>query len=191
MNKDLLKLHKSWKTVFSTDDLASFFWMEYSKIKHKISYYSKTWDLIRIYHGIYVLNKNYNPLELANKILRPSYVSLDTILRQEGIIFQYSEEIKVISYKTMKLEINNHIIDFHFLKEGVRNSSEWIIHTGNISIATKERAFLDSIYLYKDIHFDNLRPLDWKKCFKLVEIYNSPILKKRLNSYYNDYVKHK
>jgi hypothetical protein len=137
------------------------------------------------------LDQNYNPLELANKILRPSYISLDTVLRQEGIIFQYSEEIKVISYKSTKLQIDNHVIDFHFLKESVRNNPEGIINTGNISIATKERAFLDSIYLFKDIYFDNLRPLDWKKCFKLVGIYNSPILKKRLDSYYNEYVKYK
>lgn len=190
MNKELLSLHKSWKTVFSTDDLSSFFWVEYSKIKHKISYYAKTGDLTRIYHGIYVLDRDYNPLELAGKILRPSYISLDTVLRQEGIIFQYSEEIKVISYKTTKLKIDGHSIDFHFLKKRVRNNSEWIIHTGHISIATKERAFLDTIYLYKDIHFDNLRPLDWQKCFELVEIYDSPILKKRLYSYYNEYAQH-
>ena len=40
-------------------------------------------------------------------------------------------------------------------------------------IATKERAFLDVIYLNKDYFFDNLQPLDFDKVFKLIEIYEN------------------
>lgn len=190
MKFDLIWLYKTWKTVFSSADLAAFFESEYMIIRKQISYQVKKWNLFRIKAWIFALDKNYNPLELATKILKPSYISLETVLRREGIIFQYSQEINIISYKTINMNIDWHEIQSRFMKENIRENFSWIEYKDNISIASKERAFLDMIYLEKDIYFDNLRPIDWKKCFELVKIYDSKITEKRLNSYYNDYVKH-
>ena len=46
---------------------------------------------------------------------------------------------------------------------------------------------MDAIFLYRDYHFDNLRPLDWEKIEELKMIYNSKVLNRRLNSYYRIY----
>jgi len=53
-------------------------------------------------------------------------------------------------------------------------------------IASRERAFLDAIYLYKNYHFDNLNSIDWDLCRKLAGIYKSNALIERLGSYHND-----
>ena len=55
-------------------------------------------------------------------------------------------------------------------------------------MASKERAFLDAVYLYKDYHFDNLGSLDWEKIEDLKKIYKSKAFEKRVNSYYHDYL---
>lgn len=57
----------------------------------------------------------------------------------------------------------------------------------NYFIATKERAFWDCIYLYKNYHFDNLEFINWDLCFKIVEIYNNKKLVTLLNSYKKKY----
>lgn len=188
MNKKLLDLRKTGKTIFSSGDLAMIFGKEYSDIRGMIAYYCEQWYLRRIRQGIYAIgNDSYDPFELANKILHPSYISLDTILRKEGVIFQYDETITVVSYKTALLEIDGLTIRFRAIKKSVLLNDEWIIHTGAYSIASKERAFLDMLYLSRDGHFDNLRSIDWKQCFELVKIYHSQALEKRLSAQYNQY----
>lgn len=188
MNMELLNLKNLWKTVLSSEDLAFAFGKEYRSIRRQISYYCKKGYLRRLHNGIFAIGSDsYDVLELANKILRPSYISLDTVLRREGVIFQYSEEITLVSYKTTNMEIDGHRISFKTMKESILLNDKGIIHTGNISIATKERAFLDSLYLCKNTHFDNLGSIDWKKCFELVKIYNSPTMEHRLTIYQKEY----
>ena len=57
-------------------------------------------------------------------------------------------------------------------------------------IADRERAFLDTVFLYKDFYFDNLRPLNWDKINQLSHIYQSASLEKRtaiiLNNFKNE-----
>lgn len=40
----------------------------------------------------------------------------------------------------------------------------------NYYIASKERAFLDTIYLNQSYYFDNLSSIDWEKCFEMIII---------------------
>jgi hypothetical protein len=56
-------------------------------------------------------------------------------------------------------------------------------------IASKYRAILDTIYLYKDFFFDNLDDIDWEKLEELMNIYNSKILEKRIKILKNNYLK--
>ena len=50
--------------------------------------------------------------------------------------------------------------------------------------ATRERAFLDAIYIYKNYHFDNLGAIDWNEVEALKKIYKSKIFEKRVGEYY-------
>ena len=55
---------------------------------------------------------------------------------------------------------------------------------GNYFIASRERAFLDTVYLNKNYYFDNLSSLDWDRCFEILYIYENKAMEKRLNSYH-------
>jgi len=46
--------------------------------------------------GIYAKDKNYDRLELANRIYTPSYISLETVLSREGIVFLLASGILLL-----------------------------------------------------------------------------------------------
>jgi hypothetical protein len=52
------------------------------------------------------------------------------------------------------------------------------------SIATKERAFLDTLYINSDYQFDNLRSVNWEKVFEILPIYFNKRLEKEVNGLY-------
>jgi hypothetical protein len=64
-----------------------------------------------------------------------------------------------------------------------------IDQSGVFPIATKERAFLDTIYRSKKYYFDNLAPLDWNKVFEILPIYQNEKMEQRVQKIYNDYQK--
>jgi len=189
MNKKFIDIVNSWKTVFSYQDLAYFFWNDKKKLAHKVSYYAEKWYLYKIKKWLYSLDKNYNRLELATKILKPSYISLETALKIHGIIFQYTSAIYVISYKSYETEVDSENIVFKFLNKKIRENYDWIENKKNYSIAWLERAVLDTLYLYKDFYFDNLRPVSWDKIEQLLPIYNSKSLEKRVNILKSNFIK--
>lgn len=188
----LAQLYQIPKKILTTKDIA-LIWQETNKdrLKSKISYYVKKGDLIRLRQGIFTTNKNYPAEELATSIYTPSYISLETVFGREGMTFQYYETIFVVSYLTRSIKCDGKKIGISKIKNEVLTNSAGIINMDGYSIATKERAFLDRIYLNGNYYFDNLRPLDWKKCFELAPIYQDKKLIENLNSYYKIYAKPK
>jgi len=69
------------------------------------------------------------------------------------------------------------------LKDNVLYNGLGVKKEGGYSIATPERAFLDTIYLSPKFYFDNLRSINWESCFELVKIYGNKQLVKRLKNY--------
>lgn len=134
--------------------------------------------------GIFVKEKNYNLKELATSIYTPAYISFETVLREEGIIFQHHNAIFAASYLSREVECDGNKIVYRKLKNGILTSRAGIKFEEGFSVAEKERAFLDMIYLFRDYHFDNLDGLDQKKCFELVKIYHNKRLEKRLEKYF-------
>ena len=183
---DLSKIYLSKNSVFTAKDIA-LLWQntDFGLVKSRINYYVKRGKLYHIRRGIYAKDKSYNELELATKIYTPSYISLETVLAKEGVIFQYYKTIFVISYLTRRIKANGHEIQIRKIKNEVLVNSQGIIQKENYSIATKERAFLDALYLYKNYHFDNLDALDKNKVFDLVNIYKNKQLIKRVKKYFH------
>lgn len=184
MAKSIEILLRNNQTVFTVSDLA-FLWniKDENVLKSKVYYLVKKKKIKRIHQGIFVLDNDYNKFELAGKLKKPSYVSLETILRQEGIIFQYSEEITSVSNFNRKYKIGRIIYSYRKIKDEVLLNSAGIIQKDTFSVASRERAFLDMIYLNKDYYFDNLSDIDWEKCEKLVKIYHNQNLESRLKKY--------
>jgi len=182
----LEKLYKSPKTVFTIKDFALIWESNQPElIWSRVSDYRKKGKLYRIRKGIYTKDKNYNKFELATKIYTPSYISLETILAKNDIIFQYYKTILVVSYLSREIKVDGKNIKISKIKDDILTNQKGMIKKDNYFEATKERAFLDALYLYKDYHFDNLEQLNRKKVMDLAKIYNNKALIKRTKSYFN------
>ncbi|MDD9899201.1 MAG: hypothetical protein OXU45_09420, partial [Candidatus Melainabacteria bacterium] len=117
-------------------------------------------------------------------IFKPAYISLNTVIAREVINFQYYESIYLVSYLRRELKIDSCDYLFFKIKDSVLSNMQGIINKDGYSIASKERAFLDRLYLFGETHYDNLHPLDWDLCYQLVSIYEQKSLVKSLDSYY-------
>ncbi len=165
---------RSGKTVFTFKDIA-LIWGDTDKKATiaGVNYYVKTGQLYRIRRGIYSKDKKYDRLELATRIFTPSYVSFETVLAQAGINFQFYEKITVASYQTREIVADGQAYAYKKIKDFVLTNSVGVEHRGGISIASPERAFLDTIYIHKEYHFDNLGSLNWNKVFEILPIYKN------------------
>ncbi|PIW91073.1 MAG: hypothetical protein COZ91_02480 [Candidatus Nealsonbacteria bacterium CG_4_8_14_3_um_filter_39_7] len=181
-------LLRSAKTVFSVKDVV-LLWGEEAEnaVRVRLNNYVKTGKLIRIHQGIYAKDKNYNRFELATRIYTPSYISFETVLTRAGINFQFYGNIFVASYVTRDIEAGDQKISFIRMKDYVLSNTAGIEHPDDIAMATKERAFLDRIYVSKDYHFDNLNALDWNKVFEILPIYNNKRMEKKVKQYFDHY----
>jgi predicted transcriptional regulator of viral defense system len=179
---------RSRKTVFSTKDVA-LLWGDAgtNAAQVRLNYYVRKGKLIRVRRGLYVKDKNYDKYELAIYILRPSYVSFETVLGASGITFQYYGQIFVASYVKRDVVCDGQKYSFRVIKKSILINPAGIDQNEEYSIASKERAFLDTIYRSKDYHFDNLSPLDWDKVFEILPIYESQRMKKKVKEYQEHY----
>ena len=180
----IAKLYQSPKTILTIKDIA-LIWEETNNVHllSKIKYYAKQGSLIRLTRGVFAKDKNYNFKELATSIYTPSYISFETVLREAGIIFQHHNSIFVAGPYPATKKIGNQTITFRKLKDSVLYSALGINNEKNYSIATPERALLDTIYLSPKFYFDNLRSINWELCFELAKIYHNKQLIKRVATY--------
>ena len=190
MDNFLTKIYKSKQTVFTSKEIAILNSEKKVKnLKSQLSYYVKKGSLFRVRRGFFVKDKDYDRKELATKIFTPSYVSLETVLAKEGVIFQYYSSIFLVSYLSRGISVNQDNFIYNKIKDPVILNQSGLINKGNHFEATKERAFLDRIYLSENYHFDNLNSINWDKCFEMIGIYDNKALEKRLNQYYKDYAR--
>jgi len=184
----IFELYKSTRTVFRINDIALLLGKVKADSLYKIlNYYVKTKKLLNPRKGFYA-KENYKPEELACLLYPPTYISLEYVLQRAGIVFQYDSAITNVSYLTREIEIEGQTFRYRKIKgEILVNTEGIIVNTGNINIATPERAFLDMLYLNKDFYFDNIHILNKKKVVKLLPVYNSQMLEKQaLTLFEND-----
>ena len=181
-------LLRSKNSVFSTKDIA-LLWRETqtSTAQVRLNQYVKARKLIRVRRGIYAKDKNYDKYEFATKIFRPSYVSFETVLGASGMTFQYYGNIFIASYIKREIKCDGQTYSFIKIKDTILSNPKGIHQTGEYAIASKERAFLDTIYRSKKYYIDNLSPLDWDKVFEILPIYNNKKMAKTVQKYYENY----
>lgn len=186
-NDIILTLYSRPQTVFTMDEIALFFpRIPYENLRSRIRYFTDAGKLKRLRHGVYA-KIEYNPLELANKLYKPSYISFETVLAVGGVVFQYYETVFLASYLTRNIEVDGVDIQYRQIKGDVLTNPEGIEQKESYFIATLERAFLDAVYLYRNYHFDNLGTIDWERVDKLKKIYNSKAFEDRVEEYYKWY----
>jgi predicted transcriptional regulator of viral defense system len=173
---------RSKKTVFTIADIA-LLWGDSSTnaTRVRLNYYVRSGQLYRIRRGLYGKDRDYDKLELATRIFTPAYVSFETVLSRAGIVFQYYERIFVATYLTRAIVCDGRAYEFRKIKNTILTDPSGIEHKGEYSVATAERAFLDTIYLHADYHFDSLASLDWNRVFELLPIYDNQRMKRRID----------
>ncbi|HPS42222.1 MAG TPA: hypothetical protein PK040_06435 [Anaerolineaceae bacterium] len=181
----LSALLRTGKTVFSTKDLA-LLWGEPNTgaTRVRLHHFVKTGELYHIRQGLYATSRDYNRRELATRILIPSYVSFETVLVQEGLIFQYYETIFLASYTTREIEIDGQVYRFRKMKRKLLINPMGIELKSGTSTATCERAMLDMLYIDPDFYFDSFNGVDWEQVFEILPIYKTDFLAKKVNELY-------
>ncbi len=167
------KILDSGKTVFTKKDLEKILNFKTKKALDQFLYREKKkWFLNNIYYGIYAL-KNYDIFELATKIKKKSYISLETVLKKEWIIFQYYDEIFLVSDDNLEKKVWDITFNFNKIKDSVLLNQLGLKHKKNYTIASVERAICDRIYLSKNYYFDDLSLIDFEKLEEISQIYNN------------------
>jgi len=177
-----LNIYQDKRTVFRLIDIGMMLGeTNLQPLSKKLNYYVNKGLLLNPRKGIYA-KPEFEPVELACRILSPSYISLEYVLQQTGIIFQFDTQFTLVSYLSRTLEIENLSFRFRKIKNTVLANSLGIIRKDNhVNIASAERAFLDLLYFEPEFYFDNLNPLNPDLVQKILPSYQSQSLNQRVN----------
>ena len=179
-------LLRAKNTVFTFKEIALMLGeTQTGNMRAKISYYVRQKALYPIRRGIYAKDANYDRLELATKIVTPAYISFETVLAKEGIVFQNYQAIFTASYLSREVSCDGGMYVFKRLKDSILTNADGLENRGNYFIAMKERA-LDTIYINTEYYFDNLSSIDWDRCFKLIPLYENKNMMRRLDKHYKN-----
>ena len=176
------------KTIFTTQDFASIWGLNnIHSLKRRVMYLVKTGKLKRLRKGIFsIIGRDYDRLELANRLRQPSYISFETVLAQAGITFQYYSSITLVSNLTRDYEVDGGKYIYRKMKDSILLNDLGVIKQQNYFIASPERALLDTLYLNKEYYFDNLNSFNFDRAFEIAKIYNSKTLIKALSKLKNN-----
>jgi hypothetical protein len=179
----LIPLLKSNKTVFSNEDLGLYWQVQDSTyLKTKIYREIQKSDLLRLANGVYAITSDYSPLELANRLLTPSYISLRTVLAQVGALFQYDSTIYSIAQRNRTVTINDRDYRYCTVQDSLFHLQEGIIYSNGITTATPERALVDLLYLEPTASLDSVAMLDQETCLRIASLFDNKQLLKRINA---------
>uniref|UniRef100_A0A7C6A7X5 AbiEi antitoxin C-terminal domain-containing protein n=1 Tax=candidate division WOR-3 bacterium TaxID=2052148 RepID=A0A7C6A7X5_UNCW3 len=170
------------KVYFTIEDLVNLFQIKPASAKVLAARYCKKGIFLRLKKGFYVLRQNWQNytaedfFKLANLIQVPSYVSFMTALDFYEITTQVQRNFieSAAQKRTVKFDINGTQFVYYKLKKSLYFD---FIRQNDIFIATKEKAFLDAVYLnsfgkYKfDIASIDLTKLNQGKIQQLVKFY--------------------
>lgn len=175
--KHLDKLLNTQKTVFSYDDVSLLLWVHNrDTLKSFFARWKKEWVLYNISKWLYTLY-HYDQLELASKLRQNSYISFETILKKEWVIFQdYAQTIFLASDNTITKNLDGISFVYLKLKHSILTNPLWIINKWSYMMASKERAICDRLYLSVGYYFDCLDWVDFKLLQSIAQIYNKRVV---------------
>ena len=87
------------------------------------------------------------------------------------------------------MKVDGQKIEFVRMKDYVLSNTLGIENSDGYARATKERAYLDRIYVSKKYYIDNINPLDWDKVFEILPIYHNKRMEKTIKMYYSEFKK--
>jgi len=173
----LRKIDKT-STVFTISDIKTVLGINDSKsIYNALSYALNTKELYKISNGIYSYDQSYSRKEFGNKYRTPSYISLYTVLQEEGVVFQPYSSISAITNRSEKADIDGQEYIYRKIKDRILLNPLGINEKNGVNIATLERAICDKLYLDGLEYFDNTKNINWDLMIQL----NSEVYSNNLN----------
>jgi predicted transcriptional regulator of viral defense system len=183
LSKNIEKLQElGKKPYFTTADVAQKFGLLPASARVFCSRYAQNGLLIRLKNNFYTTAGQWGNLtrndmfKIANIMQVPSYVSLMSALAYYEVTTQvqgnYQESICL--KRSVSYNIRDAVFNYYKFQ---RKYYCGFIKSNGIFIATKEKAFLDTVYLYSfgkykfDYHALDLKKLDRKKLNDLLKIY--------------------
>ncbi|MDR0860820.1 MAG: hypothetical protein LBO09_07825 [Candidatus Peribacteria bacterium] len=142
------KLLNTQKTVFTVPQLGQILAIEKVQIlRNQLTRRKRQGLLQNIYHGIRALS-HYSEKELANALKTPSYISLETVLYANAVVFQrYGSTIFSIADTTKSFKIHEIHYEYHKISSNILLNPQGITYQNGIAIASVERAICDRLYL--------------------------------------------
>lgn len=170
------------KLYFTITDVQNTLKINHLSARVLCSRYVKKGIFIRIKNNFYVFEENWNNLSLedllkiSNFLQVPSYISFMTALSYYEITTQVQRDFFENASLKRSIKFNTQGKIFNFYKLQKQFYFDFTKQNG-IFIATKEKAFVDAVYLYSfgkyklDFNSLNLNKLD-KKCIKkIIKLY--------------------
>jgi len=170
------------KLYFSSQDVAALLGIKTSSAVVLCSRYVDKGLFVRLKKDFYILKERWRQnsitdfFRISNMLQVPSYVSLMTALSFYEATTQVQRDFfeSVCIKRTAEYEIEGVNFNFYKLKRELYLD---FIKQDNFFIATKEKAFLDAMYLYSfnkyslDINSLDLSKFDIKKIQRLLKIF--------------------
>ena len=176
------KLISSNKHVVTVDDLALIWGInDRKKLVALIRYYLRAGKIKRLHKGVYAWGQ-YTQLDLAQKLVPFSYISLYTTAQIHGLTFQVYQTIFSLSLSSKKLEVEGQKYEYHKIKQQAFYHPLGLLDTGQYFMASKERTICDMLYVYPKSAFDNLRGIDTKLLQQIAAIYGNKRLIKEVKN---------
>lgn len=175
--KHLDKILNSKKTVWTYQDVSLVLGMtNRDTIKSFFARWINDGIFVNLQKWIYAL-KNYNIYEFATKVKKKSYISLETVLKQQWIIFQdYAHTIFLVSDNTWSKTSKDYTFKYSKIQDSILVNPLWLINTWSYTIASPERAICDRLYLSSDYYFDDIEHVDVQLLQEISMIYNQRVI---------------
>lgn len=144
------ELEKRGIGVFTPTDFQSIFGLNDFQTKHFFEVAVKQKFILRLKRGLYILvRSNISEQEIANRLYQPSYLSLEYVMHQKGLLAEAPYEITSITIKpTRKFDIKGKIFSYITVKKSQYGG--YVIEKINdrpILTATAQKAKEDYEYL--------------------------------------------
>lgn len=163
--------------IFHIDDLARIWGINNrNTLLTSLKRYVGSGLMYRLYRGLYSIKPvaELDPFLLgAQAINSYCYLSGETILVKQGIIFQQLGYFTFIGNKTRRFKIGNYTYYCRQLKDEFLYNDIGIDKTGKFNLATPERAVADILYFNPKYYFDNPKAINWAEVNRIqAAVYN-------------------
>lgn len=173
------RLAASGKKVFTIEDLAVMWQVpDRRQLIERIKYYLREKRLLHISKGVYAYGTDYTSMDISQKLVPMSYISLYTTSQMHGLTFQYYESTYAIGLKSKTYTINGQKYIYHKIKEPIFYSQLGLITNDRYTFADRERTICDCLYVFPAFAFDNLLGVDTNKLLEISKIYQNKRVEK-------------